>query len=266
MNPAPDVEDGAPGLQGRGLPLAAQASRRAGHPRSARRQAPPLREPTSRRRPAAARSSTSRRSHQTYHPDPVRAEEGGTPAIVESIRAGLVFGLKEEVGAATIKELEEGYVQRALDSWASEPEPLRARQPRRCERVAIVSFGIRYPLRGAAGRDAALELRRRAPRRPLRDPGAQRLLLRRAVRPPAARLRRGDVGRPRGGGPARLRRGSSSPSCASPSTTSSARPSSSTSSTRSTSSPTTPGSSCPSTASTRGPASGTTANARGAHP
>ena len=33
-----------------------------------------------------------------YHEDPVHREEGGTPAIVESIRAGLVFQLKEAVG------------------------------------------------------------------------------------------------------------------------------------------------------------------------
>jgi selenocysteine lyase/cysteine desulfurase len=83
--------------------------------------------------------------HQTYHPDPVQREEGGTPAIVESIRAGLVFGLKEAVGPATIKELEEGYVQSALDSWASNPNLFVLGNPD-LRRVAIVSFGIRYPL------------------------------------------------------------------------------------------------------------------------
>jgi selenocysteine lyase/cysteine desulfurase len=83
--------------------------------------------------------------HQTYDPDPVQREEGGTPAIVESIRAGLVFGLKEAVGPATIKELEEGYVQSALDSWASNPRLFVLGNPE-LRRVAIVSLGIRYPL------------------------------------------------------------------------------------------------------------------------
>jgi selenocysteine lyase/cysteine desulfurase len=83
--------------------------------------------------------------HHAYHPDPVQREEGGTPAIVESIRAGLVFGLKEAVGPATIKELEEGYVQSALDSWASNPNLFVLGNPD-LRRVAIVSFGIRYPL------------------------------------------------------------------------------------------------------------------------
>ena len=86
--------------------------------------------------------------HQAYHPDPVQREEGGTPAIVESIRAGLVFGLKEAVGASTINELEEGYVQSALASWASNPNLFVLGNPE-LRRVAIVSFGIRYPLAAA---------------------------------------------------------------------------------------------------------------------
>lgn len=83
--------------------------------------------------------------HQTYHPDPVHREEGGTPAIVESIRAGLAFGLKEAVGAETIQELEEGFVQSALDSWTQNPRILLLGNPG-LRRVSIVSFGIRYPL------------------------------------------------------------------------------------------------------------------------
>ena len=38
-----------------------------------------------------------------YHTEPEIREEGGTPGIVESIRAGLVFGLKEAVGSDTIR-------------------------------------------------------------------------------------------------------------------------------------------------------------------
>jgi len=37
-----------------------------------------------------------------YLDDPVQREEGGTPAIVESIRAGLVFQLKQAVGVEVI--------------------------------------------------------------------------------------------------------------------------------------------------------------------
>src|SRR5262249_22800747 len=54
---------------------------------------------------------------QTYHPDPEIREEGGTPAIVESIRAGLVFALKEAVGVGEIMRREEDLARRALSSF-----------------------------------------------------------------------------------------------------------------------------------------------------
>jgi len=46
-----------------------------------------------------------------------RREEGGTPAIVESIRAGLVFQLQQEVGTDNIEALEHSFKQRALARW-----------------------------------------------------------------------------------------------------------------------------------------------------
>ena len=46
-----------------------------------------------------------------------RREEGGTPAIIESIRAGLVFQLQQEVGTDNIEALEHGFKQRALARW-----------------------------------------------------------------------------------------------------------------------------------------------------
>jgi selenocysteine lyase/cysteine desulfurase len=47
-----------------------------------------------------------------YLRDPEQREEGGTPAIIESIRAGLVFQLKEAVGAAAIRAREEEFIRR----------------------------------------------------------------------------------------------------------------------------------------------------------
>jgi len=46
-----------------------------------------------------------------------RREEGGTPAIIESIRAGLVFQLQQEVGTDNIEALEHSFKQRALARW-----------------------------------------------------------------------------------------------------------------------------------------------------
>jgi selenocysteine lyase/cysteine desulfurase len=82
---------------------------------------------------------------QTYLSDPVQREEGGTPAIVESIRAGLAFRLHAEVGAETVQELEEAFVRRALSSWRENPRWLLLGNPD-LPRVPIVSFGVRYPL------------------------------------------------------------------------------------------------------------------------
>ena len=87
---------------------------------------------------------------QAYLADPAHREEGGTPAIVESIRAGLAFALREEVGAETIAELEEDIVRRALASWTADPRLVVAGNPE-LERVAIVSLGVPHPLPGRPG-------------------------------------------------------------------------------------------------------------------
>ena len=48
-----------------------------------------------------------RREDHRYLKEPELKEEGGTPAIVETIRAGLVFQLKQAVSADVIMEREE---------------------------------------------------------------------------------------------------------------------------------------------------------------
>src|SRR5215207_6778484 len=56
-----------------------------------------------------------------YLDDPVAREEAGTPAIVESVRAGLVVALKEAVGADRILDLERRWWRRALERWSRNP-------------------------------------------------------------------------------------------------------------------------------------------------
>ena len=53
-----------------------------------------------------------------YLTDLEHREEAGTPAIVESIRAGLVFGLKQAVGVDVIRAHEEDFVRRAISAWS----------------------------------------------------------------------------------------------------------------------------------------------------
>jgi selenocysteine lyase/cysteine desulfurase len=79
-----------------------------------------------------------------YLDDPVAREEGGTPAIVDSIRAGLVFQLKEAVGIEVIREHEESYLRRALDRWKDEPS-IEILGNLDAERLSIVSFVVRAP-------------------------------------------------------------------------------------------------------------------------
>ncbi|MFT2097699.1 aminotransferase class V-fold PLP-dependent enzyme [Marinomonas sp. 2405UD66-6] len=57
----------------------------------------------------------------TFLPIGERREEGGTPGIVESIRAGLVFQLKQEVGAKTIETREHELVEMIDKRWRKNP-------------------------------------------------------------------------------------------------------------------------------------------------
>ena len=78
-----------------------------------------------------------------YLEDPVEREEGGTPAIVESIRAGLVFQLKQAVGTSTIAGLERSFIRRAVASWEANPN-IELLGNLAAERLSIVSFVIRH--------------------------------------------------------------------------------------------------------------------------
>jgi selenocysteine lyase/cysteine desulfurase len=81
-------------------------------------------------------------SEHRYLTDPVEREEGGTPAIVESIRAGLVFQLKQAVGAETIQRLERSFIRRAVASWGANPN-IELLGNLEAERLSIVSFVVR---------------------------------------------------------------------------------------------------------------------------
>jgi hypothetical protein len=77
----------------------------------------------------------------SYIADPTVREEGGTPAIIESIRAGLVVKLKTAVGEDTIEELEHSFVNRAIESWSANPR-IRVLGNKQAKRLSIVSFLI----------------------------------------------------------------------------------------------------------------------------
>ena len=79
-----------------------------------------------------------------YLDDPAHREEGGTPAIIESIRAGLVFGLKQAVGTDVIRAQEERFLRAAVSAWRAEPN-IEILGNLDAERLSIISFVIRRP-------------------------------------------------------------------------------------------------------------------------
>ncbi|HEU4347358.1 MAG TPA: aminotransferase class V-fold PLP-dependent enzyme [Actinoplanes sp.] len=83
-------------------------------------------------------------SEHRYLTDPVMREEGGTPAIIDSIRAGLVFQLKQAVGLDVIRAHEEHYLRRAVQAWLAEPA-IEILGNLDSERLSIVSFVVRSP-------------------------------------------------------------------------------------------------------------------------
>ena len=80
--------------------------------------------------------------HHTYIADQEHREEGGTPAIIGSIRAGLVFKLKDEVGPDRIRGLEHHFIRQAIDSWKTNSSIDILGNPD-AERLSIISFVIR---------------------------------------------------------------------------------------------------------------------------
>lgn len=83
-------------------------------------------------------------SNETLYSDSLEhREEAGTPAIIESIRCGLVFGLKDRVGADTIQEMERKFVRRALASWGAN-SAIRVLGNPASDRLSITSFMVRY--------------------------------------------------------------------------------------------------------------------------
>jgi selenocysteine lyase/cysteine desulfurase len=81
-----------------------------------------------------------------YLDDVERREEGGTPDIIGSIRAGLVFQLKDAVGVEAIREREESFVHRAMHRWEEQPS-IEILGSHDLPRLSIVSFVVRHERR-----------------------------------------------------------------------------------------------------------------------
>jgi selenocysteine lyase/cysteine desulfurase len=78
-----------------------------------------------------------------YLADIEHREEAGTPDIVGSIRAGLVFQLKAAVGEDVIATREHGFIGRAIERWGGVPA-IGILGDRRARRLSIVSFTVAH--------------------------------------------------------------------------------------------------------------------------
>ncbi len=77
-----------------------------------------------------------------FLPEIEHREEGGTPDIIGSIRAGLIFQLKEAVGVAEIRTREARFVKQAVATWDGHPN-IQILGSKHAERLSIVSFVVR---------------------------------------------------------------------------------------------------------------------------
>jgi len=77
-----------------------------------------------------------------YVNDPEHREEGGTPAIVENIRAGMVMQLKRDMDEARVEAREAGLTRRMEEALCAIPG-LELLGPRNVPRLGIFSFNLR---------------------------------------------------------------------------------------------------------------------------
>ncbi len=82
------------------------------------------------------------KTQQRYVTDLETREEGGTPAILDSIRAGLVFQLKDAIGTEYIENRECTYIGRALIQLNQHPNVFILGNTE-VPRLGVVSFQIR---------------------------------------------------------------------------------------------------------------------------
>ncbi len=81
-------------------------------------------------------------SDHIYLDDPQRREEGGTPGIIESIRAGLVFQLQDAVGTDEIEQRETTFIKQAIARLRGNAN-VHILGNLEVDRLGILSFQIR---------------------------------------------------------------------------------------------------------------------------
>ncbi|MCW8949480.1 MAG: aminotransferase class V-fold PLP-dependent enzyme [Sedimenticola sp.] len=72
-------------------------------------------------------------------------ENAGTPGILQTLKAALVFQVKQAVGHALIEQRESAYMDQALSRWGAHPNIEIMGNPDPKRRIGIVSFNLKGP-------------------------------------------------------------------------------------------------------------------------
>lgn len=72
-------------------------------------------------------------------------EKAGTPGVLQTMKAGLVFEIKDRVGVDVINRREHELTRRAMQSWSADENIEILGNPDPASRVGIISFNIRDP-------------------------------------------------------------------------------------------------------------------------
>ena len=70
-------------------------------------------------------------------------EKAGTPGVLQTLKAALVFQIKDRVGVDVIEKREKELTKRALDSWGADDNIEILGNPDPEQRVGIMSFNVR---------------------------------------------------------------------------------------------------------------------------
>jgi len=80
---------------------------------------------------------------QDFIPRIEEREKAGTPGVLQTLKAGLVFEIKDRVGVDVINKREHELTSRALASWGADENIEILGNPDAAQRVGIMSFNLR---------------------------------------------------------------------------------------------------------------------------
>jgi len=82
---------------------------------------------------------------QDFIHDIEEREKAGTPGVLQTLKAAMVFSIKNEIGTQRIESREHQLLSRALERWQRNPQIEILGNPDPQRRIGIVSFNIKEP-------------------------------------------------------------------------------------------------------------------------